>query len=79
MMSMITPPAAIGALAAATLAEADPMRTGFAAMHFGRFAFIIPFMFVASPTLLMQCNPFIIVLDCVTDSIGTCLVSMAIR
>jgi TRAP-type uncharacterized transport system fused permease subunit len=39
MMSMITPPASIGAFAAATLAEADPMRTGFAAMHFGRFAF----------------------------------------
>lgn len=54
MMSMITPPVCIGAFAAATLSESDPMKTGFAAMRFGWLAFVIPFMFVASPTLLME-------------------------
>ncbi|MHA1109434.1 MAG: TRAP transporter permease, partial [Alphaproteobacteria bacterium] len=58
MMSMITPPVAIGAYAAATLTGADPLRTGFAAMRFGWLAFVIPFLFVASPTLLMEGSAF---------------------
>ena len=78
MMSMITPPVAIGAFAASTLAESDPMRTGFAAMRFGWLAFVIPFMFVASPTLLMDGSPTLIIIDVVTAFAGTCLVSMGI-
>ncbi len=78
MMSMITPPVAIGAFAAATLSGADPMRTGYAAMRFGWLAFVIPFMFVASPTLLMHGSPFLVLIDFLTALTGTCLVSMAI-
>jgi TRAP transporter 4TM/12TM fusion protein len=78
MMSMITPPVAIGAFAAATLSGADPMRTGYAAMRFGWLAFVIPFMFVISPTLLMQGRPLLIVFNFITALIGTCLVSMAV-
>jgi TRAP transporter 4TM/12TM fusion protein len=78
MMSMITPPVAIGAFAAASLTGADPMRTGYAAMRFGWLAFVIPFMFIASPTLLMTGNPLLIILDLLTALIGTCLVCMAI-
>ncbi|MFC1866843.1 TRAP transporter permease [Thermodesulfobacteriota bacterium] len=78
MMSMITPPVAIGAFAAATLSGADPMRTGYAAMRFGWLAFVIPFMFVASPTLLMIGSPLNISMDLVTALIGTCLISMSI-
>ena len=54
MLSMITPPVAIGAFAAASIAGSPPMRTGFAAMRFGWAAFVIPFLFVFSPTLLMK-------------------------
>jgi TRAP-type uncharacterized transport system fused permease subunit len=75
---MITPPVAIGAFAAASLTGADPMRTGYAAMRFGWLAFVIPFMFIASPTLLMTGNPLLIILDLLTALIGTCLVCMAI-
>ncbi|MFC1869550.1 TRAP transporter large permease subunit [Thermodesulfobacteriota bacterium] len=78
MMSMITPPVAIAAFAAATLNNADPMRTGYAAMRFGWLAFIIPFMFVFSPTLLMHGSPLLIIADTATALGGTCLVSMAI-
>lgn len=53
-LSMITPPVAIGAFAAANLAGADPMKTGFEAVRFGWLVFIIPFLFVFSGTLLMQ-------------------------
>jgi len=73
MMSMITPPVCIGAFAAASLAGADPMRTGFAAMRFGWIAFVIPFMFVASPTLLMDGEPLRVAADFVAALAGAWL------
>ena len=54
MLSFITPPVRIAAFAAANLARADPMRTGFAAMRFGWAAFVVPFLFVFEPSLLLQ-------------------------
>ena len=54
MMSMTTPPVAIAAFTAASIAQADPMRTGLAGVRFGWSAYIVPFLFVSSPTLLMQ-------------------------
>jgi len=78
MMSMITPPVAIGAFAAATLTGADPMRTGFAAMRFGWLAFVIPFMFVASPSLLMNAGPATVILDAAGALAATWLISVSI-
>lgn len=78
MMSMITPPVAIGAFAAATLTGADPMKTGYSAMRFGWLAFVIPFMFVASPSLLMMGKPHIIIIDFAGALAACWLVSMAI-
>ena len=54
MMSMITPPVAIAAFAAASLTGADTMKTGFAAVKFGWLAYVIPFLFVLSPGLILQ-------------------------
>jgi TRAP-type uncharacterized transport system fused permease subunit len=76
MLSFITPPVAIAAFAAATLTNADPMRTGFAAMRFGWLAFVIPFMFVLSPTLIMKGHPLLIIVDLITALAGTWLVSV---
>jgi TRAP-type uncharacterized transport system fused permease subunit len=78
MMSMITPPVAIGAFAAATMAGADPMRTAWAAMRFGWVAFFIPFMFVLSPTLLMQGHPTSILIDFLTALAGVYLICSAV-
>lgn len=76
MMSMITPPVAIAAFAAASVAGADPMRTGFTATRFGWTAFIVPVLFVFSPTLLMIGNPLSIILAFVTAVIGVGLISI---
>jgi TRAP-type uncharacterized transport system fused permease subunit len=54
MMSFVTPPVAIAAFFAANLAGADPMRTGWIAMRFSWTAYIVPFLFVFSPSLLLQ-------------------------
>jgi TRAP-type uncharacterized transport system fused permease subunit len=54
MLSFITPPVCIAAFAAANLARADPMLTGFAATRFGWSAFVVPFLFVFEPSLLLD-------------------------
>ncbi len=54
MMSFVTPPVAIAAFFAANLAKADPFKTGWAAMRFSWTAYIVPFLFVFSPSLLLQ-------------------------
>ncbi len=77
-LSMITPPVAIGAFAAANLANADPMRTGFTAMGFGWTVFVLPFLFVFSGTLLMAGDPWLVALDFATAVGGVWLVSAAV-
>lgn len=52
MISFITPPVAIGAFAAASVAKADPMRTGFEAMRLGSIIYFVPFFFVLNPALI---------------------------
>ena len=54
MLSFITPPVALGAFAAATLAGARPMETGLQAMRLGSVIYFIPFLFVLNPALIMQ-------------------------
>jgi TRAP transporter 4TM/12TM fusion protein len=52
MVSFITPPVAIGAYAAASIAKADPMKTGMEAMRLGSIIYFIPFFFVLNPALI---------------------------
>ncbi len=54
MMSMITPPIALAAFAAAAISKANAMSTGFAAMRIGWVAYVIPFIFVFSPAIMLQ-------------------------
>lgn len=54
MMSMITPPVALAAIAAASITKTNAMATGFAAMRIGWAAYIIPFLFVFTPALLAK-------------------------
>ena len=54
MMSFLTPPVAIAAFFAANLAKAPPMATGWTAMRFGWTAYVVPFLFVFAPALLLQ-------------------------
>jgi TRAP transporter 4TM/12TM fusion protein len=77
MMSMITPPVCVGAFAAASLADAPPMLTGYAAMRFGWTAFVIPFMFVFSGTLLFKGNALYIAVDLAAAIAGVWAISSA--
>ncbi len=78
MMSMVTPPVAIGAFAAASLSGADAMRTGYAAMRFAWTAFIIPFLYVFSGTLILHGDLFHILIDVATAISGIWFISAAV-
>lgn len=54
VMSTVTPPVALAAFAAAPIAGADPMRTGFAAARIALAGFLIPFVFVYHPAVLYK-------------------------
>ena len=77
MMSMITPPIALAAFAAASIARSDPMKTGFVAMRMGWVAYVIPFLFVLSPTLIMAGPPWQIALNAATATVGVYIASVA--
>lgn len=52
LLSMVTPPVALAAYAAASVAGASIMRTGLAAFRYSLVGFTLPFMFVYRPQLL---------------------------
>ena len=54
MLSFITPPVALAAFAAASVANVAPMRAGFEAMRLGAIIYFVPFFFVFNPALLLQ-------------------------
>ncbi len=78
MLSFVTPPVAFAAFAAANLANAPPMQTGWTAMRFSWVAYIIPFLFVYSPSLLMQGDVGNILFSFVTATFGVVCVSAAL-
>lgn len=78
MMSMITPPIAMAAFAAASIARAPSMATGWAAMRFGWSAYVVPFLFVFSPTLILIGAPGEVALAVLTAVMGVWLISAAL-
>lgn len=54
IMSFITPPVCIVAYATAAIAGAKPFATGFIATRLAIVAFLVPFMFVYDPVLMLQ-------------------------
>lgn len=54
MLSYITPPVALAAITAANVAGSKPMQTGLHAMRLGMPLFVLPFIFVYDPALIME-------------------------
>jgi TRAP transporter 4TM/12TM fusion protein len=77
MMSLITPPVAPAAYVAAAIAQAPSMATGWTAMRFGWAAYIVPFLFVYSPAILMEGDIADIIILTVTSAAGIWLICAA--
>ncbi len=78
MLSMLTPPVAIAAFVAANMAKSQPMATGWEAVRIAWPAFLVPFLFAASPQLLLYGTPLDDVLVISTAVVGVYLVTAGI-
>jgi len=70
MLSMITPPVAIAAYAAANIARVSGWTTGWTAVVVGWSTFFIPFLFVLEPSLLMEGSAALIVWNFARNILG---------
>ena len=57
IMADLTPPVALAAFAAASISKASPMSTGWKATHIAIAGFVIPYMAVYDPALMLQAGP----------------------
>lgn len=77
MLSYITPPVALAAVAASTIAGSNALATGIMAMRLGAILFILPFLFVLHPTLILKGEFFPIVHDVTTAVVAVWLLASA--
>ena len=77
-LSMITPPVAMAAFAAAHIAQTSPVQVAFTACRLGWPAFIVPFVFVFSPGLLMGGGFWVVTVSLISASAGVWMGSVAI-
>jgi TRAP transporter 4TM/12TM fusion protein len=76
MLSLITPPDCLATYAAAAIAKADYWKTGWTGMRLGIVAYIVPFVFVFHPALILHGTVAEIVLSIITASIGVILLGI---
>lgn len=70
IISAITPPVAVAAYAAATIAQTPMQRTGLTAMKLGAAVYVVPFIMVYSPALLSIGSALEILQALITGLIG---------
>ncbi|MEX0872935.1 MAG: TRAP transporter fused permease subunit, partial [Aquisalimonadaceae bacterium] len=78
MLSMITPPIALAAFTAASIAQTRPMETALRSAVMGWVAYLIPFLFVLSPSMLLAGDAWDNVVTPITAVAGIWLACSAI-
>jgi TRAP transporter 4TM/12TM fusion protein len=77
-LSALTPPVALASYAAASLARAPMWETGWQSVRFALAGFIVPYMFVFGPALLMQGHWYEVLWAVITGSVGTLCLAGAV-
>ncbi|MGI5970923.1 MAG: TRAP transporter permease [Oscillospiraceae bacterium] len=78
IVAFITPPVCIAAYVAASISGGSPMKTGLYATRLGICTYIVPFMFIYNPVLVMIGEPLAIIQATVTSIIGVVILSAGI-
>jgi TRAP transporter 4TM/12TM fusion protein len=78
MLSMVTPPVCMASYAAASIGKTDPVTTGWHAMRLCAIAYIVPFLFVFSPSLLLIGHWYEVALSVITAIIGAILLGVGV-
>ncbi|TDA68316.1 MAG: TRAP transporter fused permease subunit [Clostridia bacterium] len=79
VLSNVTPPVALGAYAAAGIAGGNANRTGLIAWKLALSGFILPYIFIYSPAMIMQGSIGEIILAFITGMIGASALSIAVE
>ncbi len=77
IVSFITPPVALAAIAAASIAKADAMRVGFMSLRIGSVLLLLPVLFVLQPALILKGPLPLIVQAAVTATLAVVLLAAA--
>jgi TRAP transporter 4TM/12TM fusion protein len=75
----VTPPVALAAYAGAGIAGANPSKTGYAAFWLGMAGYIIPFMFIYGPELMLIGKPIHILWATCTAILGIIFLAAAVQ
>jgi TRAP-type uncharacterized transport system fused permease subunit len=78
-LSALTPPVALAAFAAAAIANAKPWDVGWQSMRFAIAGFIVPFMFIYGPAMVLQGTTGEIAMVVVTGLLGTLGLAAAVQ
>lgn len=70
ILGMVTPPVALAAFAAATIAQSDQWKTGWLSTRLSWCAYFQPFLYAYSPELIMQGDPLSIVVRLTLSLLG---------
>ncbi|MDP2731284.1 MAG: TRAP transporter permease, partial [Dehalococcoidales bacterium] len=79
ILSFLTPPVCVAVYAAAGIARAPMFPTALQAMRLGIVAYLLPFIFVYSPSLLLIGSPLKVVLTVTTSIIGAIVLAGGIE
>ena len=79
MLSYITPPVALCAFAAASIAQVSPMKIAAVACRLGGAIFVLPFFFVIDPVLVMQGEAMAVVQAFLSAALGMFLLGSALE
>ena len=77
ILSALTPPIAVAALAAAAIADEDPFSIAFEAVRLAAVGFVMPFVFIWNPAILGQGTGLEIALVAVGGFVGACAIAVS--
>jgi TRAP-type uncharacterized transport system fused permease subunit len=79
LVSFITPPVALAAITAASIAKCDAVAAGFKALRIGSLLLILPVLFVLQPALILKGPPLLILQSTVTAIAAVILLAAALE
>ncbi len=78
-LSALTPPVALASFAAAAIANAKTWEVGWQGMRFAIAGFIIPYMFVLGPAMVLEGTAFEIVMVVITGTLGIMALAASVQ
>jgi len=78
-LSLVTPPVATASYVAAGIAQSSMTKTGWTSARVAAAAYIVPFMFVYAPALLLVGSPGEIILAAITALIGVYALALGLQ